>query len=187
MSVLFKVEGKAVIPTTETLSIEPFASIWNRDESKDKHNAMFEFRYIEFMMSVKKSNPFAGYPEEKRHIAILDNQDISTDWQPDELVKKGMQWYEEFQEEGSVTYNYYKSVRAAAEKMQDFFNTFDMNDVNLKTGNPVYKPRDITSALKDTEDVLTKLDSIKKKVEEELFETSRKKGDKEISPFAKRS
>lgn len=186
MSVLFKVEGQAVIPTVETLAIEPFSSIWERDKEKGKPQAMFEFKYIEFMMSVKKSNPFCGYPEDKRHIAILDNQNVQTDWQPDELVKKGMQWYEEFQEEASLTYNYYKSVRAAAEKMQDFFNTFDMNDVNIKTGNPVYKPRDITSALKDTEDVLTKLDSIKKKVEEELFETSRKKGDKEISPFAQR-
>lgn len=186
MSVLFKVQGKIVIPNTETLLIEPFKTIWDRDESEDKENAMFEFKYIEFMMSQKKTNPFAGYPEEKRHIAILDNQEIQTDWQPDEQVKKGMDWFDEFQEEASETYNYYKSVRAAAEKMQGFFNTFSIGERNERTGNPIYKPRDITTAMSDTEKVLTNLDSIKKKVQEELFESTRKKGDKTISPFAKR-
>lgn len=185
MSMLFKVEGRVVSPYTETLLIEPFKTIWDRDTTEDKSEAMFEFKYIEFMKSIKKTNPFAGYPDQKRHEAILDNQSIRMDWQPDQLVKRGMEWFEELQEEASPTYNYYKSVRYAAEKMQSFFNTFNMSETNERSGNPIYKPRDITSALKDTEDVLTKLDSIEKKVQEEIFETSRKRGDKIISPFAK--
>lgn len=185
MSTLFKVEGKVVLPHTETLIIEPFKTIWDRDTSEDKSEAMFEFKYIEFMKSTKRTNPFAGYPEQKRHEAILDNQSIRMDWQPDKEVLRAMDWLEELQEEASPTYNYYKSVRLAAEKMQSFFNTFNMSETNERTGNPIYKPRDITSALKDTEDVLTKLDSIEKKVQEEIYETSRKRGDKLISPFAK--
>ena len=49
---------------------------------------------------------------------------------------------------------------------------------------PVYIPKELTSALVDTEKVLANLKSIESKVEEELFDETRNKANKEISPFA---
>ena len=43
------------------------------------------------------------------------------------------------------------AAKKAAEKMQQFFLNFDMNRVNIKTGMPIYKPKDITSAVADAE------------------------------------
>ena len=68
--------------------------------------------------------------------------------------------------------------------MKDFFNTFDMSKINAKTLAPLYKPREITSALNDTSKVLENLDKTQKKVEEEIFESTKNRGDKLISPFA---
>ena len=49
----------------------------------------------------------------------------------------------------------------------------------------MYKPKEITSALLDLEKSAVSLDGLKKKVEEDLYEASKTKGQKEISPFAK--
>lgn len=184
MSVLFKVENRVVIPNTETLLISPFKEIWERDTSEGKEVAMAEFKYIEFTTSMLASNPYAGYDEETKVQKVIDACIFMEDWKPDELVIGAQKEMEKFNTEASSSYTYYMSAKIAAEKMKDFFNTFDMNEVNTKTMNPVYKPRDITSALKDTSDVLQRLDTMKKKVEEELFQVVKRRGEKVISPFA---
>lgn len=184
MAFLFQVTDRAVFPNVETLLISPFKEIWERDTSPTKENAIQEFAYIEFMTSMVKSNPFRQYPEEKKDEVIREAVIRILDWKPDELVIGAMETLRKLQKEASTTYNYYISAKTAAEKMQDFFTNVDINERNFKTGNPVYKPGDITRALNDTEKVLQNLKALEKKVEEELYENAKIKGDKEISPFA---
>jgi hypothetical protein len=184
MAFLFTVEERTVRPTIEALLITPFKQIWERDETKFKERAISEFSYIEFMTSQKKSNPFKGYSESIKHINVKKNCFGEEDWEPDDLIKDGIEFIITLQTEASPTYTFLMSARKGADQMKMFFDTLDMNDVNMKTGNPLYKPREITSALKDTDDVVTKLDKLQKKVEEELFDTVAIKSGKEISPFA---
>lgn len=184
MSLLFQIEGKAVFPNSETLLISPFKEIWDRDRTPGKENAIQEFAYIEFMTSMLKSNPYREYPEDRKDTVIRADIITQIDWQPDDLVLQAMEKVKEWQEDGSISYTYWMSNKKAAEKMIDFFNTFDINEVNPKTLNPIYKPRDITSAIADAEKTLTTLNALKKKVDEEVFESTRNKGDKIISPFA---
>ena len=183
MSLLFKVEKKHVIPHTETLMISPFKEIWERDSTEHKEFATEELSYIEFMSSVMKSNPFSGYSEDMREEKIIQEVITQDNWEPDELVRQGIRKLQELQRDCSPTYNYFISAKAAAEKMQDFFNTFDMNDLNPK-GFPLYKPKEITSALNDTSKVLQNLDELITKVDNEVFETTKNKGQKIVSPFA---
>lgn len=186
MSLLFTVEGKRVSPTVETLMTPPFKEIWERDDSPNKEVAKQELTYVEFVTSMKKTNPYAGYPEDRKPQKIKEDIMHDPDWVPDALVRSAINKVRKFQDEASLTYSYYMSAKSGAEKMIDFFNNFDMSEVNQKTMNPVYKPRDITSALNDTAKVLENLNSLKEKVEQELFESTRKKGDKPVSHFAKR-
>lgn len=185
MAFLFTVEDKSVRPNTETLLISPFKEIWERDETPQKMTAIDELTYIEFMTSNKKSNPYKGYSESLRHGKV--KQDIfgqDSYWQPDDLVKAGIKKMEEFHTQASSSYGFLQDAKFAADKLRGFFREFDMNAVNLKTGAPIYKPKDITNALKDTDDVVTKLDKLEKKVEEELFDKVVTKAGKETSPFA---
>ncbi len=183
MSYLFEVIDKTVRPSTEVLLLEPFSTIWERDESEKKSQAIKEFSYIEFMTSAKKSNPFRGYKEQEKEGKIKQSLSLD-DWEPDEYIKEAMEKILSFQKEASPTYNYWFSAKIAAEKMQSFFRNFDISAVNLKTFNPLYKPKDITNALKDTEDVLSRLNNLERKVEEELYEETKIKSNKEISFFA---
>lgn len=184
MAFLFEINEKTVYPNPETLLIEPFKSIWERDKSKEKYTALEEFSYIEFMASMKKSNPFRQYAESEKSQKIIDAVMTDDKWRPDELVTKGIHEVLKFQQEASTTFNYYMAAKRLAEKMQDFFNNVNINEVNPKTFNPIYKPRDITSALNDTEKVLSNLKSLEKKVEEELYEETKNRSNKEISYFA---
>jgi len=185
MSLLFTVEGKVVSPTTQVLLIPPFKEIWERDTTKDKRYAIEDFSYIEFMASIQKSNPYSGYTEDQRPEKIIKDVITREDWdQEDPLLVQGIAKLKEFQAEASVTYNYYMAAKSAAEKMQQFFINFSMSDVNLRTGAPIFKPKDITSALNDTSRVLENLNTLREKVDNEVFEEIKKKGQKVVSPFA---
>lgn len=184
MSLLFTVENKAVIPYPETLLISPFKEIWERDKTKDKRYATEEFTYIEFSTSQKESNPYKGYGEVKKEAKLLEDIITKKDWKADKLVKEGMKKVVEFQKEASVNYTLLMSCRKAVEELKNFFETVDLTEVNERTGSPKYKPKEITSALNDVNNLTTNLDSLEKKVGQDLYEVSKTKGQKIISPFA---
>lgn len=184
MSILFNVEGRIVKPNVETLLISPFKDIWERDTTSTKDYAIEDFTYIEFMVSEVKANPFSGYHSNVRKDKVRTAIITRDDWEEDELIIAGMDELIKFQREASITYTYYMSARAAAEKMQDFFNDFNMSDVNPKTLMPYYKPKEITSSLIDTSKVLENLNTLREKVNEEVFDEIKNRAKKVISPFA---
>ena len=184
MAYLFRVEDRVVKPNDEVLQVPPFNEIWERDKSPNKEIALQEFTFIEFMTSALKTNPYRGYSEDRKAEVIKRDIIRIEGWVPDILVLKGIEKVKEFQREGSESYSLYLSALVAKNKLQDFFNTFNMNKVNMKTGAPIYKPRDITAALQDLDKTISSLLSLEKKVEEDLFETAKIKGQKEVSIFA---
>lgn len=98
MSYLFVVENSIAKPNTETLLIEPFKTIWERDKTKDKEQAIKEFTFIELMSSKKRSNPYAGYADnvrqEKLKAYLFED---NSEWTPDIEVEKGLAKIVEFQ------------------------------------------------------------------------------------------
>ena len=184
MAYLFRVEDRVVKPNDEVLQVPPFNEIWERDKSPNKEIALQEFTFIEFMTSALKTNPYRGYSEDRKAEVIKRDIIRIEGWVPDILVLKGIEKVKEFQREGSESYSLYLSALVAKNKLQDFFHTFNMNKVNMKTGAPIYKPRDITAALQDLDKTIISLQSLEKKVEDDLFETAKIKGQKEVSIFA---
>lgn len=184
MAYLFKVEGKIVQPNTETLLISPFKEIWERDKSKGKENAIEELTYIEFMTSMLKSNPYKGYASEVKEKVVKDAVITQKDWQPDELIFKGVEYIFKLQKEASPTYTLYMSALQAKEKLEKFFRTVDLDERSPKTGFPIYKPKELSSAMLDVDKLTSSLAALAKKVEEELFDDIKTRGQKEISPFA---
>lgn len=183
MAYLFTVNNNIARPHTETLLIEPFKTIWERDKDKDKAKAIKDFTYIELMSSKKKTNPFAGYDDKKRNIELCKLIFNNPLYEVDDLVKKGILYIEELQKEASPTYKYYQDTLITAEKTRTFLKNIDLSEKNPKTGNPLYKPNDVVAPLKSVEDIIKVLVSLKEKVEQELFEDTRIRGNKEINPF----
>ena len=183
-SILFTIENKKVVPFPTTLLIPCFKKVWDRDESDGKQDAIADFSYIECMTSLLKSNPYKGYNTSVRRKILKDEIITKEGWIEDELIKECMSKIDAFQRDASASYALWKASYRAKEKLETFFNTFDMNEKNEKTGLPVWKPKDITSALLDADKVTASLFSLEKKVEEDVFESVKTKGFKEISHFA---
>lgn len=186
MSYLFQISENIVYPNEETLLISPFKEIWERDNSKKKETALKELTYIEFMSSQLKSNPFRGYRDSARNLILKKNILRDENWEPDSLILSAINLIDEFQKNGSPSYFLYKKAIVAKEKLEDFFEAFELSERTDK-GSYALKPKDITGALLDLEKVVINLESLREKVEKELFEEVRNKSDKVISYFAEKS
>lgn len=143
-----------------------------------------DFTFIELMCSPRRSNPFSGYSENDRAFKIIE-QVFKEDpgYVPSPLVRQAMELYFKWLAEASPSYNHWKASKLAAEKTQTFFKEFTYAEKNPKTGLPLWKPKDITSAIKDSEDNIKTLDSLQKKVESELLETVKTKGMRQINYY----
>lgn len=182
---LFRVEGTLVVPTEHALLISPYKDIWDEDTDPKKANAKRDFAYIELNCSYKKSNPFKGYSDELRPVKVGEavyKEDYAT-FEESAHIIAGMELYHVLRIEASPTLQYYLAAKSGSEKMMKWLDTFDMKATNARTGLPLYKPREITSALKDTYDVMKTLNALEEKVYEQLFESIRTKGGKEINHF----
>jgi hypothetical protein len=182
MSYLFKIENNNVYPNEETLLIEPFKSIWERDITSGKNQALRELKYIEFSASKMRSNPYSEYPDDVRK-EILMKELFDKKWKEDALIKQAIERIETFQQDGSATYRYWRSACSAAEQVNDFLTTFDLKERTEKN-TPVYKPADIISAITKTGDIVKALNAMRESVEQELVESNEKtRANNEVGAF----
>ena len=180
---IFIIEGAAVKTTTQILLISPFKEIWEEDKSRGKGVAMQIFSYIEFMISKKKTNPFKEYAPEKKERAIVDKifGNDST-YTPNDSVNEAMELYREWETEASVSLRFYDSNLNLLEKIIKNNNDIDLDERDDK-GKPIHNSTHIARAVREADQVLQSMSSLRKKVEQELYESSRTKSNKEINPF----
>ena len=183
MANLFVVENHVAKPNPECLLVNPFKEIWERDNTADKRVAIAEFSYIEFMSSMKDSNPFRDEEEDVKETRIIEEVKPSNDWKPDALLTQGVERMIEIQNT-SLTYRFYMGCRSAAEKVILNWRGIDLSE-RTKAGMPVFKAKDVTSGLQDAEKILQTLSSLDKKVQQDLLEISKTRANKEISYFSR--
>jgi hypothetical protein len=181
----FEVRDFVVWPSKEILLIPEYAEVWDRDESPKKEVALKEFAFIYFRVSMRKNNPFRAYNEKlkPRKIAERIFKD-NPEWRPDDKVKNLVNVYREDVKNSSLTYSYLMSAKIAAEQLKEFFSeegTLKLR--NSRTGAPLYKPKELTSALADTNNILNNLESIERKIDQEELSDSRTKNSREINYF----
>ena len=180
---IFEISGHIVRPTPSILAVSVFNTLWKRDKSKNKVTAMQEFAYIEFMTSKKKSNPYKGYDESIKEKKIIEGVIKQEGWQADDLVKEAIDTYDKWQTDASPSLRYYNANLSALQKTIDYLNGgLDYAERN-RSGMPVHKFNDVVRGIKEADQVLKSLTSLKKKVEEELYQASRTKGGKNINPY----
>jgi hypothetical protein len=134
------------------------------------------------MTSKKKTNPYGGYSDANR-LQTLKKIYFTDEWTPDTLVEQGMAKIVEFMTEGSPTYSYYIDILTAAEKIKTYLRDVDLQEKNERNGMYLHKVSDITRSMKDTDQVLQNIHSIKEKVEQELFDQTKTRSNKQINPF----
>lgn len=180
---LFDLEGSRAKPTAHALLVEPFKSLWERDETIEKAQAILDFTFIEFMVSPLKSNPFGGYGEEERAQKILNDFGEASEYSPDNLTFEGIVRLKELMYEGSYSMRFLNSARIAAEKVEDFLlNTVDLTE-RTHNGTPVYKPQDVTRTIREINDAIKSINDMEKRVIQELYEAEKTRNNAVINPM----
>ncbi len=179
MNDCFIIESGVVKPSPELLLIYPFKEMWE----EDKEHALKEFGIIFFMHSANKKNPFLGLEEGERYKRIMKLVVKDEDFTFSSYFEKATEVFIELQEEGSDTYSYFMAALEAAEGLKKSLRTIDLGERNFKTGMPVYKPKDVTSALSDTQSVVTNLYNLREKIQQENFESQRNRKNREVGDY----
>lgn len=180
---LFVTDNGIVIPDENTLLVYPFNEIWNRDQTPKKDIASAEFAYIEFLCSYTKSNPYIGYDDSIKELKVRENTQRSIpDWTPDSLVLKAIEIYCEFRDDASPTLRFYLANLEGAKKLQEYYKDIDLNE-RTKNGMPVNKASDVARGLSQASQVMTNLEALKTKVQQELFETNRIRANRTVNHF----
>lgn len=180
---LFTVQNSIAVPSTHALLIEPFRTLWNRDQTQHKEVAIREFTYIELLCSYKKSNPYSGYKDDLKKIKVANNvfPDIP-DYVPDLIVEECIKMYNSLQEESSPSLRLIKAAEKAINEVESFLTTVDLTE-RTNSGAAVLKPVDVANAVKQLPEMSTALVRMKEKVQQELNDNSKTRGQREIGYF----
>lgn len=183
---LFVVQGGKAIPSVHALIIQPFKAMWEKDTSEDKGEIINIFTYIELLCSPKKSNPFHGYPDEIRPAKIKENIWKDAAYQSPlytslEIIR-AVEEYKELLHNAAPGYSLYLSALGAADILKDFLLDLNMNRTT-NSGALQLKPKDVTSALNEINDVIRNLNDGREKLLAEIKESSKSRNNREIGLF----
>lgn len=174
---LFDISGHTVRPTPESLRIEVFADLWERDTTEKKTEAMKDFTYVCFMCDPTKSNPFYGYNEKDDRLKRIKQYAVGMkEYEPDDLVLKAEDFYNELLEEAIPSLSMYKAAMRAKAELERFLNYVDLDERDLKTGKPIHDFKKLQDALKGTKDAAVSLKALRDNVYEEAYESSKIRG-----------
>lgn len=154
----------------EAFLVRPIRRLFNADRSERKEQFWRQISYMYFMI-----NPASSYSYildlDERSEQIIKQEGLPEDFKPSDMLKEAMGFYRQMTITPSQ--ELLQSALIGAKKVGDFLRTVDLTEEDGK-GKPKYQVSTITSALKDVEKIVSSLQSLQKKVEQELEEDNGK-------------
>jgi hypothetical protein len=169
---ILNLENGQINITEELLIIPEFKAIW--DKHKDKEKARKEFLYIYFYAD--SNSPYKNYDPKDRQNELIKDYSINVD----SITEAGINKYKDL----NYTFNmrYLEAAMEAANKTIGYFKQVDYSLIDIK-GNPVYRVKEVTDALKNCMGVITTLESLRDKIESENIVNSKIRGGGKISKW----
>lgn len=161
---LFELDNNYPILQAELLMVPEFKKIWSRDKSKSKDTAKTELAYIYFMFDIK--SPYLAYSDEEMEERICKDLFGKEAYKPDPDLMKAIEKFLEMAETPST--GLLKDARSAVSEVRKFLRTVDLSERN-KMGMPIYKPKEVTSALGDLDKVVDNLQKIEERINKEDY------------------
>jgi hypothetical protein len=179
---LFTYQNGKAMPSVHALIIEPYKTIWAQDKDPTKGEAVRFFTFIELACSPKKSNPYFGYGPEERYQILKEKLFGEKAYQLPGLVMDGLIQYEDFLTHASPSYSLLKAALDGAEQFKTYLSNINLSE-RTNSGTAVYKPRDVTNALKDLPSIAKNIEELRIKVQQELLEEGKTRSNREVGLF----
>lgn len=173
---LFKYEGYRVVISEEAMMLKPFKKIWDRDDSKDKHNALNELAFVYFYADPRSDYQYITIPEDRIN-AIKEGEGLPDKWQPDKDLLKAIEFYDSFKPMSALLLD---DSRKMINKLRDYINEIDFNEKDDK-GKPIYTMSSITSTIKQIPELTKTLNEAERLVNQEMLEAAKARGSVELT------
>lgn len=175
---LITVENFELKVADEALLIRPIRRLWNQDRTGRKEHFYQQMSYLYFMVSPQSSYSYIlNYDE--RSQAIIEQEGLPEDFKPSELLIEAMKIYKEHTITPSQ--KLLSSALKAAETVSRFLENPDILTEEDDKGRPKYQVSSITAALKNVEGIVSTLQNLQKKVDQELEESGKARGAQELT------
>lgn len=174
---LIKVENFELKVDDSALLIKPIRRLWNQDRSDRKEKFYEQMSYMYHVYS--PASPYSYIVnEEERKQQVIEQENLPKNFKPSGFLEEAIEVYKK----ATVTpsQKLLESSLIAANNVSNFLRTLDLKEEDDK-GRPKYQISQVTAALKNVDGIITSLQSLQKKVEQELQEQSSARGSQELT------
>ena len=169
---LFDLQKRRVVIHTKALLVPEFKVIWERDKKKSKEEAIRELSYVYFITDYKSPYIQSADPEMTQRIVAKDFMK-DPDYTPDKVIIEAIKKYIQLQQTPSM--RLLKASLKTISNLTNYLETINLHDRD-KNDRPLYKPADITSALKSIGPIIESLNKVKEQVEKEVAQSATLRG-----------
>ena len=174
---LITIEDYQLRVSEEALLIRPIRRLWNQDRSERKEKFYQQMSYLYYTTDPRSSYTYI-LDEEERRQAIIEQEGLDPNFKPSELLEEAIRIYKKHTVTPSQ--KLLESALISAEKVGKFLRDVDLFEEDDK-GKPKYQVSQITAALKNVEGIVTSLQNLQKKVEQEVSEQGKARGTQELT------
>jgi hypothetical protein len=176
---LIKYEDFQIKLADEAFLVRPIRRLFHQDRSERKETFWRQISFLYFMVSPSSSYSYILDLEE-RATEIIKQEGLPSDFKPSDLLKEAMEIYRKLTITPSQ--KLLESSLVAADTVSKFLSDPTILDKVDEKGRPLYQISSITAALKNVEGIVSSLQTLQKKVEQELEEESGKaRGSQELT------
>ena len=177
---LITIEAYQLKVTDEAMLIKPIRKLFNQDRSASKEQFYKQISYLYFMVDPRSTYSYL-LNEEERAKAIIEQEGLDKDFKPSPLLQEAMEVYKKHTITPSQ--ELLNAALMAAHNVSIFLKNPNILTEEDDKGKPKYQISSITSALKNVEGIVTSLQNLQKKVESELTEQGKARGNQELTIF----
>lgn len=174
---LIQIENYELQVAPEALLIRPIRRLWNADRSERKEKFYQQISYLYFMVSPQSTYSYILDMDE-RSKTIIEQEGLPEDFQPSQFLVEAMQIYR--QHTVTVSQKLLQDALIGADKVGKFLREVDLTEEDDK-GKPKYQVSAITAALKNIEGIVSTIQNLQKKVEQELEDEGKARGTQELT------
>jgi len=177
---LFDLKERTVIVSPEALLVPEFEKLWKKDKTKDKGVAIRQLSFIYFVCDYR--SPYRSAHTINKLESIVGKDFMKDEnYAPDPDMRVAMEKYRELQRTPSMSL--LDAAKRTVHNLTDYLESVDLTERD-KNNRPVYKPSDVTSALKAIGGIVDSLRVVTETVQKEVSESGslrgqRKKGNRE--------
>ena len=180
MKDLFDLKDRKITFSPQALEIPELKVIWDTDKTKDKSKAVTKLSYIYFLCDFKSPYVLSVPPESLKSTVGRDFMK-DEDYEPDVKMILAIKKYRELQRTPSM--GLLEASTTTIHKLSSYLRSVDLTERD-KSGKPLYKPSDVTNALKSIGGIVESLSKVREQIEKETIKKGvlrgqRKKGNRE--------